>query len=51
MERNPLEEAFYRAAEYGGGQPMTFDVDLDHATVVPGSPGLYNGLAIAQWKR
>ncbi|WP_179295741.1 hypothetical protein [Mycobacterium avium] len=51
MQLNPLEEAFYRAAEYGGGRAMTIDVDLDHSAVILGDPGLYDGLAIAQWKR
>lgn len=48
---DPLAEAFLRCAEYGGGEPMTVDVDLDHATVVLGSPGLYEDLAIAQWAK
>lgn len=30
---------------------MTLNVDLDHATVVHGSPGLYDGLVIAQVER
>jgi hypothetical protein len=49
MERDPLAEAFYRCAEYGGGQRMTLNVDLDKSTVILGEPGLYDGLVIAQW--
>jgi hypothetical protein len=46
---DPLAEAVYRCAEYGGGKPMTVPVDLDRSTVLLGSPGLYDGLTIAQW--
>ncbi|SOJ53580.1 hypothetical protein MSIMFB_01080 [Mycobacterium simulans] len=48
-DRDPLAEAFYRCAEYGGGNLMTISVDLDRSTVILGEPGLYDGLAIAQW--
>lgn len=29
MDRDPLQEAFYRAAEYGGGKPVTYHVPRD----------------------
>ena len=48
-ERDPLEEAFYRSAEYGGGQPFTFNVDLESDTVIFGDPGLYDGFAATHW--
>jgi hypothetical protein len=31
--------------------PITVQVDLDRSTVIPGDPGLYEGLAIASWSR
>jgi len=49
-ERNALEEALYRAAEYGAGRPRTFDVPAD-ARVEFGSPGslesLFDGMTIS----
>ena len=33
-DRDPLREAVYRCAEYGGGQPMTIDVP-ENATIAP----------------
>jgi hypothetical protein len=44
-----LEEALYRAATEGGGKPMALGADLDRSTVLYGSPGIFNGLVIAQW--
>ncbi len=29
--------------------PMTVSFDIDKATVMPGSPGVFDGLVIAQW--
>lgn len=46
-----LLTAIERAATEGGAPPITFDVDVETATVVPGSPGLYDGIAIAHWVR
>ncbi|WP_157742815.1 hypothetical protein [Mycobacterium intracellulare] len=47
---NPLEEALYHCAEYGGGPKITFEADWD-ATIILGSPGLFDGLVIASWVR
>lgn len=46
---DPLQEAFLRCAEDGGGSPFNMNVDLDRDTVVLGSPGLYDGLVATHW--
>jgi hypothetical protein len=48
-ELDPMAEALYRAATEGGGTAETWHADPDKSTVLLGSPGLYNGLAIARW--
>ena len=47
---DPLSEAVSRAAEYGGGSDEVWLVPLDRATVLLGSPGIYDGLTIAVWQ-
>lgn len=48
-EHDPLEEAFLRCAEQGGGITETWQADLDRGTVLLGSPGLYDGLVLSHW--
>jgi hypothetical protein len=46
---DPVHKAVIRTLEYGS-EPKTWKVDLDRSTVIPGSPGIYDGLVIAQWR-
>ncbi|QQW33205.1 hypothetical protein [Mycobacterium marinum] len=47
--RDPLEEAFYRCAEYGGGREVTWHVPED-AAIRPGcGPSIWDGLSIRHW--
>ncbi|WP_224111137.1 hypothetical protein [Mycobacterium avium] len=48
---NPLEEAVYRCAEYGGGEPITFHAP-EEATVVFDARHRnhpFEGMVIATW--
>ena len=51
---NPLEDAVYRAAEYGGGEPMTIDVGPGAVTRLdpdaPADSPLLAGATIAVWR-
>ncbi|GAB4621008.1 hypothetical protein MOKP38_45500 [Mycobacterium avium subsp. hominissuis] len=47
---DPLAAAIHRCAEYGGGELIEFHADWDKATVRLGSPGIFDGLVIAQWR-
>jgi hypothetical protein len=44
-----LQDAVEYAARIGGAPSVVWPVDLDRSTVIPGSPGIYDGLVIAQW--
>ncbi|WP_326544659.1 hypothetical protein QGN31_23350 [Mycobacterium sp. 2-64] len=50
---DPLKRALTALAYYPSdepiGQPITFHADWDKATIRLGSPGLFDGLVIAQW--
>jgi hypothetical protein len=48
MNENPIFRDIETVLEYGGHE-VTWPVDLDRSTVIPGSPGIYDGLVIAQW--
>jgi hypothetical protein len=46
---DPLYDPDEFLSRIASSPPMTFHVDLDRATIRPGSPGIYDGLVIAQW--
>lgn len=49
---NPLEEAAYRAAEYGGGPAMVIDVP-DSASIAVGDSDrehMLDGAVISMWR-
>lgn len=46
---SPLLDAVERIANHNGGPERTYRIDLDRSTVVPGSPGIFDGLVITEW--
>jgi hypothetical protein len=46
---DPLHDPDDFLSQLANSPAMTFHVDLDRSTVIPGSPGIWDGLVIAQW--
>jgi hypothetical protein len=49
MHDNELAEALHRAATEPAGKPMALGADLEKSTVIPVSPGIFNGITISTW--
>jgi hypothetical protein len=51
MEHDPLHDPDDFMSMLLSSPPKTYRADLSRSSVVAGSPGLFEGLAVATWSR